>query len=162
MLNTKSIGRSNMQTPGTAAKPVEWIVVANEARALIYRRLGKHGPLEKVLAFHNDAAHGREASLQSDREGRSFDSHGQGRHAMTREKSGPKRHAAEEFAREIAARLEKGVHDGHCAGFALIAAPRFLGMLRKELDGPGLPEPFLSVDKDVVEGGEEAIRKLLG
>jgi len=151
-----------MPHTATAARATDWIVVAGEARAVVYARPDKRGPLEKILVFRNDAARGREADLISDRAGRSFDSHGQGRHAMTREKAGPKRHAAEAFAREIVERVEKAVHDGHCAGFALIAAPRFLGMLRKELAGSGLPEPFLSVDKDVVGQGEEVIRELLG
>lgn len=150
-----------MPQPGNPARSTDWIVVANEATAEIYARATRHGSLEKILTFHNDAARGREAELASDREGRSFDSHGQGRHAMTREKSGPKRHAAEAFAREVAARLEKGLHDGHCAGYALIAAPRFLGMLRKELGGPGMPEPLLTMDKDVVGRDLEVIGKLL-
>ncbi len=34
-------------------------------------------------------------------------------------------------------------------------------MLRKELAGPGLPEPFLSLDKDMVTQDAETIRDLL-
>ncbi len=150
-----------MPQPGSATRRTDWIVVANEAAAVVYARGSRRGPLEKVLGFRNDDARLKTAELVSDRDGRSFDSHGQGRHAMSRERTGPKRHAAEAFAKRIAARMQKALHDGQCEAYALIAAPRFLGMLRKELAGPGLPEPFLSLDKDMVTQDAETIRDLL-
>ena len=35
------------------------------------------------------------------------------------------------FAKQIAERVGKVTHDGSCRGYALVAAPRFLGMLRE-------------------------------
>ena len=150
-----------MQQTGIARKHTDWIVVANEATAIFYAREQKRRPLKELLTFHNDAARVKTADLISDRGGRSFDSHGQGRHAMAGEKSGPKRHAAEVFAKDITSRLEKALREDHCRGFALIAAPRFLGMLRKELAACGLPKPFMSIDKDVAGSDSKTIEKLL-
>lgn len=151
-----------MMQPGTSRKLPDWVVVANEATAVIYQCPRREDQWDRVMVLQNDAARGREAELSTDREGRSFDSHGRGRHAMTREKSGPKRHAAESFARTVAQRLEKVLHGHQYAAYALIAAPRFLGLLRKELGASSLPEPVLSIDKDVVGQDVALIRKLLG
>ena len=109
----------------------------------------------------NDAARKKTSELISDRGGRSFDSHGHGRHTMTREKSAPRQHASQVFARDIVARIKRGLHDGSCRDYALVAPPRMLGTLREALGPAGIGEPYLTIDKDVVQQDAGVIKELV-
>lgn len=109
----------------------------------------------------NEAERKKTGELISDRGGRSFDSHGQGRHTMTKEKSGPKKHAAQAFAKLLAQRIAHAVHKGSCEEIALIAAPRFLGILRDALAKAGNVAPAVTIDKEMVGKDPGAIEKLL-
>ena len=149
-------------TQATSAKDrAYWVIVADEANAIVYQRTTRRAPLRELVAFSNDAARKKTADLQSDRGGRSFDSFGDGRHTMSKEKSDPKTHAAQVFARQIADRIGKATHDGSCRGYALIAAPRFLGLLRDAVSRASSLEPFATVDKEMVGQDPSVIEKLL-
>ncbi len=137
------------------------VVVADESRAVLYSHETLSGPLSQLTELDNEAARMKTEDLITDRGGRSFDSHGQGRHTMTGGKYGPKHHAAEVFAKQIAERIASSTHKGTCRGFALVAAPRFLGMLRDALSSSTKAEPWTSVDKDVVGRDAAIIRDLL-
>lgn len=139
----------------------DWVVVANEALAIIYAYTGRHDPLVEVLKTQNTQARAKTTELISDKAGRAFDSHGQGRHALTPEKSGPRQQVAEAFARRISRYVEQARQAGRFERLALIAAPRFLGLMRKELARTALAEPFFEIDKDVVTSDPETIMKLL-
>ena len=137
------------------------VVVADESRAVLYHRERRRGPMQEAGGFENEAARLKTDDLIADRGGRAFDSHGQGRHTMTAEKSDPKQHLAEAFAREIAEHIGAEEHKGHLHGYALIAAPRFLGTLRVQLEHRVNREPYAAVAKNVVGQGEDAIARLL-
>ena len=126
------------------------VVVADESKAVLYKREKRRGPLQELRTFENEAARLKTDDLIADRGGRSFDSHGHGRHTMTAEKSSPKQHIAEGFARGIAEHVGDELHKDHLWGYALIAAPRFLGTLRGMLASRTTTEPFAAVDKNVV------------
>ena len=138
-----------------------WIVVADESSATVYARASKTGPLEKQLSLGNEVARMKAGELLADRGGRSFDSHGQGRHTMAREKTGPKDRAAKAFAKTLAERINKAVQDGRCDEFMLIAAPQFLGALRMALKRAGNASPAVTFDKEMVGRDVAAIEKLL-
>ncbi len=138
-----------------------WIVVADESSAVVFARDTKRAPLRELFTLENETARKRMGELISDRGGRSFDSHGQGRHTMAKEKSDPKKHAATLFAKQIAERIGKAVHNGSCRGFALIAPPRFLGVLRDAVSIAAKIEPFATVDKEVVGRDASVIERLL-
>jgi protein required for attachment to host cells len=53
------------------------------------------------------------------------------------------------------------MHDGSCRGFALVAAPRFLGVLREAVSVATSVEPYATVDKEVVDQDTTVIEKLL-
>ena len=137
------------------------VVVADEARATVYARDSYSGPLRKLQSFANAAARMKTEELISDRGGRSFDSLGQGRHTMTSERSDPHDHLATTFAREVTDFVAHDSHRGTCRGFALIAPPRFLGLLRKEAAQRLKDEPYATIDKDVVGEPADVIEKLL-
>ena len=137
------------------------VIVADEASAIFYTRDALYGPLKTWRTFSNDAARLKTGDLISDRGGRSFDSHGQGRHTMANEEAGPRQHIATVFAKTVAGHVAADMRSGHCRGFALIAAPRFLGELRREIQTLVKAEPYVTVDKAVVGSDESVIEKLL-
>jgi len=138
-----------------------WVVVADESTAIVYSRATKTGPLREVFSLANEAARTKTEQLISDSGGRSYDSKGKGRHTMANEKVDPKKHAALVFAKQIAERIGKVTHDGSCRGFALIAAPRFLGLLREAVAAATAVEPYATVDKEVVGKDVTVIAGLL-
>ena len=150
-----------MASTTSFSKKKYWVVVADESRAIIYTQDTTRGPLREISTLENEAARKRIGDLISDRGGRSFDSKGQGRHTMTREKTDPKKQAAIIFAKLIADRIATAKHEGTCRDFALIAAPRFLGLLRDALETAGKIAPYLAIDKDVVGQDIAVIEKLL-
>jgi protein required for attachment to host cells len=148
------------QTSSSAA-PYWAVVVADESSAIVYARDSLSGPLRELFSLYNDTARKKTDQLISDSGGRSFDSYGKGRHTMGHEKADPKKTAAIAFAKQIAERIAKGIYDGSCRGFALVAAPRFLGILREALSISTTVEPYATVDKEVVGKDTEVIEKLL-
>ncbi len=139
-----------------------WVVVADEAQAIFYGRETRHAPdLVQLFRLTNDAARKKSGELLSDRGGRSFDSFGEGRHTMAREKTDPKRHAAIRFAKQVAERIAKSIHTGKCREFSLVAAPRFLGELRDAMSSMAGVEPFSTADKEMVGRDAGAIRDLV-
>ena len=138
-----------------------WVVVADESNAIIYMRDTRSGPLTESFSLVNEVARMKTGELISDSGGRSFDSKGKGRHTMANERVDPKQHAALLFAKEIAGRIAKVLHDGSCRGFALVAAPAFLGVLRNAISVVTQEQAYATVDKDVVGKDTVTIEKLL-
>ena len=75
-----------MKPQASNSEKVFWVVVADEAKAIIYARATKRGPLREVFSLANETAHMKTEELISDSGGRSFDSKGKGRHTMSNEK----------------------------------------------------------------------------
>ncbi len=138
-----------------------WVVVADEARAFIYTRDTRRGALAELTCLENPDGRKKPGQLVSDRGGRSFDSGGQGRHAMGQEKPGPKEHVAGVFAKQIAIRIGRALHDGRCRGYVLVAAPRFLGMLRDAVANHCSEAPEKAIAKAVVDKDVQFLRKLV-
>ena len=150
-----------MTPQASISDKVFWVVVADESKAIVYTRATKSGPLREVFSLANEAARMKTEQLISDSGGRSYDSKGKGRHTMTNEKVDSKKQAALIFAKQIAERIGRVMHDGSCRGFALIAAPRFLGVLREAVSTATSIEPYATVNKEVVGQDTAVIEKLL-
>lgn len=145
----------------TLADRFYWVVVADESSAIVYSRESLSGPMREQFSLENEIARKKTEQLISDSGGRSFDSYGKGRHTMSNEKVDPKKTAAMAFAKQIAGRIAKVMHDGSCRGFALVAAPRFLGLLRDAVAVATTAEPYATVAKEVVGQDTVVIEKLL-
>lgn len=143
------------------SKSLYWFVVADESSAIVYKAEAKFGSLERVNSFENEASRGKMTDLIADRGGRSFDSHGEGRHTLQKEKTDPKTHAAIGFAKQIAKTIRDAKRNGVCGEFALIAPPRFLGILREEIQATKAGEPFLSIPKNVTAKQADEIQSLV-
>jgi len=150
-----------MTNANLGANKAFWVVVADESQAIVYARERKSGPMHELFRLENADGRKKPGELVSDRGGRAFDSFGTGRHAMANEKDGPKRHVAAQFAKQIAERIGKAVHNGRCRGYALVAAPRFLGVLRDAVATTCHVEPYKTVAKEMVGKDTNVLQKLV-
>ena len=147
----------------SASLPVSayyWVVVADEYQAHFYTRASKSGLMVQQDTLKNEAARQKLEELISDRGGRSFDSQGSGRHAYDEEKSNRKTHSYTVFAREIADRVRAGQQGHKFVELAVIAAPRFLGVLRNALGKAGI-EANMTIDKELTGKDAAFIQKLM-
>lgn len=106
-----------------------WILVANGTQAFIARNRGPGHGIEKDLEREFEGPNIPSREIMADVPGRTFDSGGQGRHAMERP-TDPRRHNQQEFAREIAAFIDKAENWKKFDRLILVAAPQMLGELR--------------------------------
>ena len=114
-----------------------YIVACSAADARVWRSDTRFGDWTLVAELGDKLASRREQEFDSDRPGRSFDSVGKGRHAMSPPETSQK-HQAELFARQVASRLNDAVTRGEISHIVLLAAPAFLGHLRTELSDTAL------------------------
>ena len=97
-----------------------------------------------------------EGSLTSDRPGRTFDSRGEGRHAMEPGHSA-RDHEAAAFAKRVCERLDEARLAGSLDKLVLIAAPRFLGHLRASLSKGTQGIVAHSIDKELTQATPDEI-----
>ncbi len=148
------------RTENTLSSMSHWIVVADEFQAIFYGRDNKRAPLTELDSVRNDIAREKLDDLVSDRGGRGFDSQGSGRHAYDEEKSNLKTQSYAAFAKNISERIKEGSRGRKFRKLVVIAAPRFLGVLRKALEKAGI-EPDLTINKEVTGQDAAFIQKLL-
>ncbi len=132
-------------------KPVRtWIVIADGARARIVKNAG---PGRGVVADSNlvfRSEHRKLQEIMADRPGRSFDSIGKGRHAMT-DGADAVREDERRFLQSLAARLEKEAIADAYDRLILIAPPRALGDLRPFLSKPVKSRIYDEIAKDLTQ-----------
>ena len=109
-----------------------WVIVADQSKARIFTVDDPHGALLEVDNLVHPQARDREQALTSDRPGRSFDSKGQGRHAMGASVE-PGKQETIRFAKQIAEHVQAAHNEGRCNRLLLVAGPPLLGLLRENL-----------------------------
>ncbi|GMQ83990.1 MAG: host attachment protein [Gammaproteobacteria bacterium] len=136
-----------------------WVVVADQSKARIFTVADRRGALLDVGELKHPEARDREQTLTSDRPGRSFDSKGQGRHAMGSTVE-PGKQETVRFAKQVAGHVQAAHNEGRCDRLLLVAGPPLLGLLRenlKALSGIKISE----IDKNLGQYGAREIRKHL-
>ena len=133
-----------------------WIVVADSSKARILTTQSRVQAPTDIVALDHPEGRMKPQELNSDRPGRTFDSHGDGRHGM--EPPDVHHHHQEVFAKQIAEYLGKGRHDGKFNQLALVAPPQFLGVLRQKLNGQLGKLVSHTVQKNLLEQNNESIR----
>lgn len=146
--------------------PTTWILVADGARARIWTSERPHH-LKAALSYDfASPVRNRTRDAGSDRPGRTFDSAGQGHHAME-PPTDWKDHEKREFARSLAGRLREGAMAGSFDRLVVVAPPQFLGLLRAQFDKEtarlveaeiGKDLTHLSEDHDLLPHLEDALR----
>jgi len=106
-----------------------FVVVADACRARVFTADKPAGPLNEIETLSNPEARLHEGDLVSDRGGR--ESHGGGASHGYNTANGAKSEAANRFAAEVCRHLEKGRTGNSISKLYVMAAPSFLGLLRK-------------------------------
>ena len=107
-----------------------WILAADASRARILQVMDREHRLAEIDDLYNPAARLNERELTSDAEPRFRGSDGPG---SDREAKGAVEHEVETFAKAIGDYLDKARNSHRYDRLHLIAPPKFLGQLRKEL-----------------------------
>ena len=110
-----------------------WVMVADKSKARIFTIADPRGELLDEVVLEHPQAREREQTLTSDRPGRSFDSTGQGRHAMGTSVE-PDQQETIRFAKQIADHVQVAHNEGRCDRLLLVAGPPLLGLLREPLN----------------------------
>jgi protein required for attachment to host cells len=139
-------------------KPVKtWIVVADAAKTRIYLNEGPGRGLTEMPGKQRDTDLKESREINSDKPGRTFDSGGQGRHAME-PPTDPKRHEKAEIAKDLIDMLSDAHKKRAFDRLILIAPPTMLGDLRgampKELESAihgELPKDLTHANKRELE-----------
>ena len=159
--------------PDPAAKTV-WVLVADEALARILHRPEDGGDLVDVEALTDPAAHAKEGDFQRDASGRRAGVAPQGSRqnspqhrlrgtaSVTASAGEEDQHLeAQGFARRVAQHLGDAWRQKRFDELRIVAAPRFLGQLRKELDAHVSAVVSGELNKDLIhEGNSDITRRL--
>jgi protein required for attachment to host cells len=108
-----------------------WIIAADASRARVLQVADREHKLLEIEDLVNPEARLQDRDLQTDSEPR-FNGRNGGP-GSDRETKGAVEHSVEVFAREIGQYLEKARNQHRFDRLHLVAPPKFLGALRKEL-----------------------------
>jgi protein required for attachment to host cells len=125
-----------------------WILVAHRSGARIFENKGPNKGLSLLQDIPHPEGRLKNRDIGADKPGRSFDSHGQARHALGTEQE-PTAHLAEQFAKQLGATLDDGRNHQRYTKLVLVAEPRFLGNLRAALSAPTAALVTASLGKDL-------------
>ncbi len=137
-----------------------WVVVAEKSRARIFELENRRAPLNELQDFTYPEARAHERDLTSDLPGRAFDGMESSSHA-TGTRVGPKKQEAINFAKDLCDHLDAANGNGHFEKLIIIAAPAFLGLLRKNFSEPLKKQIVKEIDKNLVQHDVEAIQASL-
>lgn len=124
------------------------IVACSATGARLWLSRTRFGDWTFLREFSDEDAARPEKAFASDRPGRSFDSFGSGRHAMSTSVSG-REHEVRQFARQLAEYLNAAVAGNDFEHIVLFASPAFLGHLRAELSAPARRAVVFDAAKDL-------------
>lgn len=125
-----------------------WVVAADASRARIFQMLGRNH-IEEIEDFIHKESRQKDRELRTDAIGQYFPKGAQGSNAKMGhaaiERTEPTEHEAEIFSRTIGGYLDKARTQHKYDQLCLIAPPKFLGLLRKNLS----KEAQRMVDKEI-------------
>lgn len=127
-----------------------WIVVANRGFAKIYESKGHGHEIKEIYNVDNPDGKKKSGDLMADRPGRSFDSKGVGRHALSTEVS-PTAHEQQVFAKKIVNVLQEANGAKAFDELAIVAPPHFLGALKLHLPDAIVKKVTKEIGKDLPE-----------
>ena len=136
------------------------IVVADGSRARILSAQSGSSPLQDERDYIHSESRLKEQDLVADETGNESDSGGYGKHSMGHEGAAHQRQA-EIFAHEIGSEVDKVRQHSDLRKIYLIAAPKFLGLLRTCLSKQCTELLVVEVNKDLVNHSIEDIRSHL-
>jgi protein required for attachment to host cells len=137
-----------------------WVVVASSTRCRIFTQQKHSGPLLQIDEIEHPEGRMRGRDLATDRPGRSFDSAGNGRHAMGQPVD-PLEQENIRFAKAVAAKIDHARKKHRFERLVLVADPRFLGHLRHGLSAATRHRLSTELHKNLADADPQAIREAL-
>ena len=134
-----------------------WVVVADGSRARIFARAGRVAELTEIENLVHPESRSPGHALTSDRPGRTFNSRGRTRHAM-QPKHSAHEIALQDFAQDLARRLERGRKNGDFQQLILVAGPRCIGRLHQHLSPATAALVKREVHRNLVRRSETTLR----
>ena len=136
-----------------------WVIAADASRARIFTASTPSSPLVEIQTLTHPEARLHQGDLVSDRPGRDRNSGG-GSHDMGHE-TDAKEEEAVRFAAYVCDTIEKGRISGKCDKLYIVAAPSFLGLLRKQKCESAKKITALEISKNLATHSAADIRKNL-
>ncbi|MGB5736885.1 MAG: host attachment protein [Thiohalocapsa sp.] len=133
-----------------------WVIAADNSRARFFTADKSRSPLREVRDLVDPRARLHAGDLVTDREGRDRRA-GSPIHGVGSD-SGVKEESADRFAQQICSELDSARINGAFSKLYIVAAPAFLGMLRKHQTAPLRALVAGEVDKNLAAQDSEAIR----
>lgn len=137
-----------------------WILVANRSGARLFENTGPGKGLTLLRDIAHAEGHLKNQDFNADKPGRSFDTGGEGRHAIGKSQS-PTEHETQKFGKELAAMLNEGRTANAYSALTLVAEAGFLGVLKAELDDQVSKLVSQTVEKDLVKVADSNIAESL-
>ena len=132
------------------------IVVADSSRARIFTAESIQSPLTEIETMAHPEGRMHEQDMVSDLPGKDSGKGGSGAHAF-QEKVEPKKNELTVFAKRIADYLDAARKANKMNKLYLVAAPAFLGELRKHLSTETTGKIVLELDKNLAHHSVEDI-----
>jgi protein required for attachment to host cells len=140
------------------------VVVADQSEARFYDAEHRDSGLRAAGGLTDPQAHLHDRDFKSDRPGRVFDHaptpggrRGATAHHATGGERRPRKHEAERFARTIATQIQSAYRQNEFDRLILMAAPGFLGLLRRALPASVGTIVAAEVGKDLVHETATAV-----
>ena len=141
---------------------VTWVLVANASAACLYINEGPRKGLRKIRDFSHARSRAKVSELISDQPG-SGRSAGHLRRASYQPANDPKQLEADRFAGELNEALETGRKQRDYQRLILVAAPQFMGRLKRRFGAPLQRLVTDSFEKDYTKSDPRNLtRKLEG
>jgi protein required for attachment to host cells len=137
-----------------------WILVADNGRARVFAADKATGPLQEVRDLLYPEARLHEGDLVTDKAGRDRNPGAGGAHGFGVDDA-RKHDGADRFAQEVCNLLESARNSGSFAKLYVVAAPQFLGLLRKHQSYSLRQLVAGEIDKNLTTHDSAAIRKHL-
>jgi len=138
-----------------------WILIADGAHARVFANRGPGKGIEAVQGGVINGDHRPDHELVRDSAGRTFESVGDTRHAIT-PKTDPHRELKRDFAKHLADMLDRSYADKAFDRLVLVAPPTALGDLRAALTAQVKPHVYAELDKDLVKTPTAELPQHLG
>ncbi len=136
------------------------VLVANSSKARIFSAQDGRSALQEDMDFSHSDSRLKEQDLVADGVGSASDAGGYGKHSMGHEKAAHY-HQAEIFAHRLCSELDKIRQCSKLHRIYLVAAPKFLGLLRGSLSSQCTALLAAEINKDLVIHSIKDIRSHL-
>jgi len=143
-------------------KPIKTcILVADGAHARAFLNDGPGHGISELSEYAANIDLKASRDIDADRPGRTFDSGGQGRHAME-SPTDSQRHVKDEFARTLAEKINAAITAGTFDRLVLVAPPATLGDLRQHLSKQSIQNIHGELARNLTQANETDILVQLG